>query len=67
MTTITIQIPQEETKLFKAILKKFNATVVNEETDEFVQKIKKGKESYKNGNYITIKNPDNIWESILSE
>lgn len=67
MTTITIQIPQEETKLFKAILKKFNAKVVNEETDEFIQKIKQGKESYKNGNYITIKNPDNIWESILSE
>ena len=47
MTTITIQIPQEETKLFKAILKKFNATVVNEETDEFVQKIRKGKRAIK--------------------
>jgi len=67
MTTITIQIPQEETKLFKAILKKFNAKVINEETDEFVQKIKKAKESYKNGSYITIKDSDNIWESILSE
>ena len=67
MTTITIQIPQEETKLFKAILKKFNAKVVNEEPDEFVQKIKKARSSYQNGNFVTIKNPDNIWESILSE
>lgn len=67
MTTITIQIPQEETKLFKAITKKFNTKVINEETNEFVQKIKKAKESYNNGNYITIKDSDNIWESILSE
>jgi hypothetical protein len=33
----------------------------------FVAKIEKAKESYRNGEYITIKDTKNIWESILSE
>jgi hypothetical protein len=34
---------------------------------EFVKKIEKRRESYKKGEYITVKNINNIWESILSE
>lgn len=33
----------------------------------FVKKIQEARDNYNNGETITIKNPDNIWESILSE
>jgi PHD/YefM family antitoxin component YafN of YafNO toxin-antitoxin module len=34
---------------------------------EFVKKIVEARGSYAKGEYITVENPDNIWESILSE
>ena len=33
----------------------------------FVKKILDAQKNYKSGEYVTIKNPDNIWENILSE
>lgn len=49
MKTITVQIPDEETKLFKLLLKKFNAKIIsqsskpNNDTIEAMQELKAGK------------------------
>ncbi len=49
MKTITVQLPDEETKLFKQLLKKFNAKIIsqsskpNRETIEAMEELKAGK------------------------
>lgn len=49
MKTITVQLPEEETKLFKLLLKKLNGKIVsqsrtpNKETIEAMRELKDGK------------------------
>jgi hypothetical protein len=70
------------TLIIKAEGKKFNALVAflneldisfqSKETENaadkaFIKKIKESQKQAKNGEYITMKDTENVWESILSK
>lgn len=65
---ITYPEKKEDIQALKAFLKalkiKFKEETYN---PEFVEKINRANNNYKKGEYITIKDEKNIWESILSE
>jgi hypothetical protein len=67
MSTILVYPTKpEEEKSLKGILKALKIPFeTSEYNPEFVAKIKKGQEEIKKGNFITV-DPENIWESILS-
>ena len=66
---ITYPEKKEEIKALKAFLKALKIKFEYKETvsDAFAQKIDDSKKQAENGEYITIKDSKNIWESILSE
>lgn len=54
-------------RIKEARLEKQRGELKEIESKSFSEKIKKAEENYKNGEYTTIKDTKNIWESILSE
>lgn len=66
---ITYPEKKEEIKALKAFLKALKIKFEYKETvsDAFAQKIDDSKKQAENGEYITIKDSKNIWESILSK
>jgi hypothetical protein len=62
---------QEQLEALKAFLTtqkiKFERKQASPYNEAFVAKIKKAEANVEKGEYITIENPDNIWNSILSE
>ena len=63
MTTLTIQIPDNDTELFKQVLKKFKGKIVEEKSaydPQFVAKVKKAR-AEKGGKTVTA---DNLWQAI---
>lgn len=72
METFIIQSEGKKTQAIKMFLKAIDVDfkIKREkvrENDAFLEKINKARENYKKGEYITIKDTSNIWESILSE
>lgn len=63
MTTITVELPEEETKLFKEFLKKLNGKVIsvnktpNKETIKAMNELKAGKG-------ISVKNVDELLKLV---
>jgi uncharacterized protein YajQ (UPF0234 family) len=70
---ITFPEKKEDIQALEAVLKalkikfEYRDRKTEIESKSFSEKIKKAEENYKNGEYITIKDTKNIWESILSE
>ena len=65
---ITYPEKKEEIKALTAFLKalKIKFEYTEEKTNpDFISKIEKAKKNYDKGEYITIKDSKNIWESIL--
>ncbi|OAQ39914.1 hypothetical protein A5893_10145 [Pedobacter psychrophilus] len=63
MTTLTIEIPEEEKDLFLQIIKKFNAKVVNSSYNaEFVSEIVKGIEEKNQGKKGLKVDLENLWK-----
>ena len=62
---------KEDINALKAFLKalkiKFEDREVSNYDIDFISKIKNREESLNKGEFITVKDTDNIWESILSE
>lgn len=65
--TLTIEVPEGEVKFLTQVLNKLGVKVSESYNPEFVKKVKKARNNVKDGEYITIKDTKNIWESILSE
>ncbi len=65
MTTLTIEIPDKDTEFVKQVLKKLHVKIVAAEKSsynpEFVAKIKKSEENFKEGKFTTIKVED-LWK-----
>lgn len=66
---ITYPEKKEEIQALKAFLKALKIKFEYKETvnDDFAQKIEESQKQAANGEYITIKDTKNIWQSILSE
>ena len=66
---ITYPKKNSDIKALKAFLKALDIEFEHEVSykPSFVSKIKKAKKDYQNGEYITIKDSKNVWESILSD
>jgi hypothetical protein len=72
MQTLVIETEGKKFDALLAVLKALDISFVQHESQagysqDFAKKIEKAKKNYKNGEYITIKDTNNIWESILSE
>lgn len=63
MRTLTVQIPEEETKLFIQFLKKFRAKIISEHTAPNKETIKAMKE-LKEGKGVRFKSVDELFQSI---
>jgi len=65
--TLTINVPEGEVEFLTRVLNKLGVNVEESYDPEFVKKVKKARSNARNGEYVTIKDTKNIWESILSE
>lgn len=69
MNTITVELPDEEIKLFKLLLKKFNARIISQssqsniESPQLEKRINESRKEKKEGKLITI-DSKKLWESI---
>jgi len=66
MTTLTIQIPDNDTELITTLLKKLNVKIVDPEKSpydsEFVAEIKRGEKAYKSGKKGLRVDVENLWK-----
>jgi len=73
MTTLTISIPDSETKIFKELVKKFNGKILKSDAGKakgakspydpkFVAEILKGEQAFKAGKKGVRVDVDNLWK-----
>ena len=63
MKTITVQLPDEETKLFKQLLKKFNAKIISQSSKPNRETIK-AMEELKAGKGVKFESVDELFKSV---